>query len=227
MSSDLDESPKANRPLLPRVDEITEEDVEEQQLAVHSINDPRVAIIGSNLRLQNAPEDRYSFCYLVFYLLGMTSILPWNFILMSEDYWLHKFRNISSNATDVLTPRQAEMQADLSMSSAIPSMIFLILHAIYGHRISLNHRMLGAYVIMTILMTITTLFVHIDTDSWQDEFFYITIGIVIIINCASAISSGSLFGMAGQFPSEYMTAAVSGQALGGIFAALAGNLKLL
>lgn len=38
--------------------------------------------------------------------------------------------------------------------------------------------------------------------------------------------SGGLFGIAGLFPSEYMTAVVSGQALGGIFTALAFILVL-
>lgn len=38
--------------------------------------------------------------------------------------------------------------------------------------------------------------------------------------------SGGLFGIAGLFPSEYMTAVVSGQALGGIFTALTFILVL-
>lgn len=38
--------------------------------------------------------------------------------------------------------------------------------------------------------------------------------------------SGGLFGICGQFPSEYITAVVSGQALGGIFAALAQIISL-
>lgn len=43
---------------------------------------------------------------------------------------------------------------------------------------------------------------------------------------ASAILSGGLFGICGQFPSEYITALVSGQSLGGIFAALTEILSL-
>ena len=36
---------------------------------------------------------------------------------------------------------------------------------------------------------------------------------------ASAILQGGLFGLVGKFPSRYITAVVSGQALGGMFAA--------
>lgn len=42
----------------------------------------------------------------------------------------------------------------------------------------------------------------------------------------SAILSGGLFGIAGQFSSEYITAVVSGQALGGIFAAISDIISL-
>lgn len=219
---DNEDSPRANKPLLSPILDV-DEDQDEEHMIVRSINHPSIEIIHSpsTLRLQYAPEDRFSLNYIVFYFLGMTSILPWNFILMAEDYWLHKFRNVSSNNSDILTPRQEELQADLSMSSAIPSTIFLILNVMYGHKIKLKYRMIGSYAMMTLLMSLTTLFVNVNTDTWQDEFFYITLGIVIAINAASSIACGGLFGIAGQFPSEYMTAVVSGQALGGIFAALA------
>lgn len=31
------------------------------------------------------PNDRFSFTYIVFYLLGMTTLLPWNFFITAED----------------------------------------------------------------------------------------------------------------------------------------------
>lgn len=31
------------------------------------------------------PVDRFSFTYMVFYLLGMTTLLPWNFFITAED----------------------------------------------------------------------------------------------------------------------------------------------
>lgn len=46
--------------------------------------------------------------------------------------------------------------------------------------------------------------------------FLITFPLFLV---ASAILQGGLFGLVGKFPSRYITAVVSGQALGGIFAA--------
>jgi equilibrative nucleoside transporter 1/2/3 len=43
----------------------------------------------------------------------------------------------------------------------------------------------------------------------------------LFLPVASAVLQGGLFGIVGKFSSRYITAVVSGQALGGIFAALA------
>lgn len=49
---------------------------------------------------------------------------------------------------------------------------------------------------------------------------------VIFLTGAAATLTGALMGLAGLFPSEYMTAVVSGQALSGIFSALSDIISL-
>lgn len=139
---------------------------------------------------------------------------------------MFKFRNVTGNDTDVLTPIQRTFTSDLSVSSAVPNTVFLVLNAFLSHRIPLKLRMMGSMGIIFVLFIFTTVFVEVDTDSWQRAFFAITITTVVVMNIAAAILSGGLFGIAGQFPSEYMTAVVSGQALGGIFAALCEVISL-
>lgn len=34
---------------------------------------------------QNEPHDKYNFNYIIFYLMGMTTLLPWNFFITAED----------------------------------------------------------------------------------------------------------------------------------------------
>lgn len=174
-----------------------------------------------------APSDKYNFTYMIFYLLGTTTMVPWNFCLTAEDYWMYKFRNTTTNATDIpLTPIQTTFTSDLSFASALPSTVFLILNAFIGHKIPLSIRMIGSMVLITGLFIVMTAFVEINTDEWQKEFLTITLLIVLAMNIAAAIVGGSLFGIAGQFPSEYVTAVMSGQALGGIFAAISEIISL-
>jgi solute carrier family 29 (equilibrative nucleoside transporter), member 1/2/3 len=81
--------------------------------------------------------------------------------------------------------------------------------------------MVGSIVVILILFIVTTAFVKIDTDNYQDVFFEFTLTTVFVVNIFSAILSGGLFGIAGMFSSEYISAVMSGQALGGVFTALA------
>lgn len=41
------------------------------------------------LRSEKVPKDKYSFNYVIFYLLGMTMMLPWNFFITAEDVSIH------------------------------------------------------------------------------------------------------------------------------------------
>ncbi|XP_055640687.1 equilibrative nucleoside transporter 1 [Toxorhynchites rutilus septentrionalis] len=199
-------------------------------------NIPTTATVGIKSRtrcrkaedgsLRVAPVDKYNFTYAVFYLLGMTTLLPWNFFVTAEEYWQYKFRNISSNDTSALTPRQLEFQSDLSIAASIPSTLFLVLNACFGHRIPLSIRMAGSLVMMFAIFVGTTALAQVDTDQWQDTFFLITITSVVVVNAFSATMSGALFGIAGKFSSDYMSAVVSGQALGGIFSAAAAIIAL-
>ncbi|XP_049281559.1 equilibrative nucleoside transporter 1 [Anopheles funestus] len=187
-------------------------------------NATETRIIAGGHRI--APTDKFNYTYVVFYLMGMTTMVPWNFFVTAEEYWQYKFRNVSSNDTSALTPRQLEFQSDLSIAAAVPGTVFLILNACIGHKVPLHVRMNGSLVFMLLIMIGTTALVRVDTDQWQDAFFNLTMLSVVVINSFSAILTGGLFGIAGQFSAHYMTAAVSGQALGGIFSAVADIIAL-
>lgn len=149
--------------------------------------------------------DLFIFCFSFFYL----------------QYWMYKFRNVTSNSTTAITPIQATFISDLSFAASIPNTMFLIINAFIGHKISLNLRMNGSILVVMVVFLFNTALVKVNTDQWQDTFFDVTIVSVVVMNIATAILTGGLFGICGLFPSEYMTAVVSGQALGGVFTAIA------
>lgn len=47
--------------------------------------DDNVIIATGSTRNSHQPMDKYYFNYIVFYLLGMTTLLPWNFFVTAED----------------------------------------------------------------------------------------------------------------------------------------------
>ncbi|CAG9819631.1 unnamed protein product [Phaedon cochleariae] len=171
------------------------------------------------------PRDKFNVAYFILYFLGIVSLLPWNFYVTADDYWMYKFRKVSKNSsyisTDQRTPLQAEFTSYLSLASSLPNLVFLALNTVISHRISLNLRVIGSLICMLILMLFTLIFVYVDTDSWQQTFFGLTLLTIILLNVCSAIFSGSLAGVVGKFSAKYITAVTAGQSLGGIFAALA------
>ncbi|XP_017131906.1 equilibrative nucleoside transporter 2 [Drosophila elegans] len=179
--------------------------------------------------ISNEPATGRNFTSFVFSLLGIGTMTPWNFFVTAEDYWKYKFRNASINVTDLdeeLTPLQKSFTCDLALTATISGTIFLLLNAVYGHHVSLRFKMLGTLSIILVLFGVTTGFVEVNTDKWQEQFFLITLIIVVLLNISAATMSGALYGVVGLFPSEYITAVVSGQALGGVFTALAFILVL-
>ncbi|XP_014207859.1 equilibrative nucleoside transporter 3 [Copidosoma floridanum] len=183
------------------------------------------------------PVDRYNIAFLVFYLLGINTLIPWNFFITADDYWKYKFREINesephiSNLSrmDLLSKRtdlQASFTAYLSVSSAIPNSLFLIINAFISKKLSLSTRMIGSQGVILAVFIVTTSFAKVNTDKYQNTFLIITLTSVAIVNAANAIFGGSLMGVAGKFSSKYITAMSSGQALGGIFTALTEILSL-
>ena len=174
---------------------------------------------------------RYKLAYIVFYLLGINTLIPWSFFITADDYWMYKFREVHENSTrnyslnhaenlEKRTDLQASFTSYLSVASALPNTFFLIINAFISKRISLRLRMVGSQCIILVLFILTTALVKIDTDKWQDAFLIITLTTVALVNAASAIFGGSLMGIVGRFSPSYITAMSSGQALGGIFTAI-------
>ncbi|KAF2903033.1 hypothetical protein ILUMI_03151 [Ignelater luminosus] len=177
------------------------------------------------------PKDKYFMAYFIFYLLGMTTLLSWNFFITADDYWMYKFRDPNSKLTLVSpppkrTPLQASFTSYLSIASNLPNIAFLALNTVLSHRISLQTRMIGSLLMMLLLFIITTVFVKVDTDPWQQQFFILTLTTVVLLNASSAVLSGSIFGIIGKFSPKYITAVIGGQALGGMFAAVAEIIAL-
>lgn len=44
------------------------------------------------------PEDRFNGTYIIFFSLGIGGLLPWNFFVTAQEYWIFKLSNCSSPA---------------------------------------------------------------------------------------------------------------------------------
>ncbi|KPJ15736.1 Equilibrative nucleoside transporter 1 [Papilio machaon] len=198
------------------------DDSEERELVTDSCS---TKVLNS----EEQPTDRYRLVYILFYLFGITSLVPWNFLITANDYWMYKFRDVTPNNVTMFvrkTQFQAEFTSYLNVATAIPNLVFLVLNSLYGHLVPLKTRLQGSLVVVTLTFLFTTALVQVDSDEWQSTFFIITIVTVVIMTAASAVFTGGIVGIASKFSKEYMAAVVAGQSLGGIIAAIAQIISL-
>ena len=72
---------------------------------------------------------------------------------------------------------------------------------------------------MILFLTITAALTKVVTDDWQNQFFALTLCIIIILSSNQAIFQSCISGIVAIFPMEYTTALSTGQALSGVLAA--------
>lgn len=171
------------------------------------------------------PKDEFQKVYFVFFLLGMGGLLPWNFFISLNSFWDYKFRNVSAdNATSHGDEDQTELQKEftsmLAIASNVPNATFVILNVAFGQRFDLRKRIFGSLGVILCLFVIVTALARANSDTWQRPFLILILVVVVVINMNSAIFQGGSFGIAGKFPPRYISVAMSGQAVGGIFPAL-------
>ncbi|CAL1578199.1 unnamed protein product [Knipowitschia caucasica] len=180
------------------------------------------------LPVRHNPKDSYNLVYLIFFLMGIGSLLPWNFFITAKHYWLYKFSNHS------LTNKPGEERSDLgdyfesylAIASTIPSVLCLILNYFLVNRLSPRARILSSLLVILLVFVVTTVLVKVDMSSCTMEFFVGTLVSVAIVSGASNIFSGSVFGITGYFPMRISQALISGQAMGGTLSAVAAIIDL-
>lgn len=161
----------------------------------------------------NAPADRWNIIYIIFVLQGVGMLLPWNFFITAKDYFTYKFTE-----NDYFKDK---FENAFALSAMFPGVISLFLNIFLTGKVSRKLRLSVALGIMFLIFVVTTVFVKIDTQDRPKMFFGLTVGSCIILNTAGGIFQGTTFGVAGIVGQRYMQAVMSGQALAGIFAAVA------
>lgn len=179
----------------------------------------------------DGPIDKYKLVYIIFYWLGIGTLLPWNMFISVFAYWEYKFRTVevaesvwpaNVTVTEDIAQGPNELQKAwggyLAATSMVPNVTFLILNGFFGHKFKTQPRLIISLILVILMFTFTSVMVKIDTDTWQHTFLIVTLVSVVFINTNAAIFQGGILGVAGKFPPAYMGAVFSGQAVGGIFA---------
>ncbi|KFP28224.1 Equilibrative nucleoside transporter 3, partial [Colius striatus] len=175
------------------------------------------------------PTDRFGGAYVIFFLLGVGSLLPWNFFITAKHYWMYKLQNCSEQAGPVgqgSSDLRDYFESYISIASTVPSVLCLIGNFLLVNKVPASVRILSSLFIMLAVFLVITVLVKVDTSTWTIHFFALTITCVVIVSSASTVFSSSIFGLSSRFPMENLQALISGQAMGGTISAIASVMDL-
>ncbi|XP_059421703.1 equilibrative nucleoside transporter 1-like isoform X2 [Carassius carassius] len=176
----------------------------------------------------NAPQDRYNAVWIIFFILGLGTLLPWNFFMTATLYFTDRLKDPQINGVNNLTlngtedsPGRSVLESKfnnvMTLCAMVPLLIFTCLNSFIHQRIPQKLRISGSLSVILVVFLITAVLVKVEMEPLP--FFAFTMIKIICINSFGAILQGSLFGLAGMLPASYTTPIMSGQGLAGAFAA--------
>ncbi|XP_004627254.1 equilibrative nucleoside transporter 2 isoform X2 [Octodon degus] len=173
---------------------------------------------------RDAPQDSYYLVGISFFVLGLGTLLPWNFFITAIPYFQARLAGLNSTAETLSSNHTGPTDTFnfnnwMTLLSQLPLLLFTLLNSFLYQCIPEVVRILGSLLAILLLFALTAALVKVDMS--PRLFFSITMVSIWFINSFCAVLQGSLFGQLGTMPSTYSTIFLSGQGLAGIFAALA------
>lgn len=175
-----------------------------------------------------SPTDKYFGVWLIFFMLGLGTLLPWNFFMTATVYFTSRLKDSSlvdssANQTEAVGENRSVLEAKfnnvMTLCAMLPLLLCTCLNSFLHSFISQRLRVMGSLLVIMFVFVATAVLVKVPLEPLP--FFTVTMVKIVIINSFGAVLQGSLFGMAGLLPASYTTPIMSGQGLAGTFAAFA------
>ncbi|XP_068164769.1 equilibrative nucleoside transporter 2-like [Antennarius striatus] len=168
---------------------------------------------------KDAPQDRGYFVGIVFFILGLGTLLPWNFFMTASSYFQATLNTTEWINGTLVGGKDYHYVNWMTLLSQLPLLLFTLLNSILYQRISERIRIAGSLILVLLLFMFTAVLVKVPME--KDKFFSVTMATIWFINSFGAVLQGSLFGLVGLLPLKYSAIFMSGQGLAGTFAAIA------
>ncbi|CAH1169720.1 unnamed protein product [Phaedon cochleariae] len=182
-----------------------------------SIETTRKSLGISSITSKSEPKDAFYICRILFMFIGFMHLMPILFLGSAANYWFYKFRNTTLDTVDpeVRTDLQTLYQSSSTVAQTLPSLGFMFLTTIFGHKFQPKYLTAGTLVCLIGIFSIFAIFTQVDTDNWQTAFFFTTMFLLVVNSAVVAIFQLSTLVIIAKFPNDYMKSFLFGQS-GGI-----------
>lgn len=171
------------------------------------------------------PSDRYNIVYLIMFLHGMGTLLPWNMFINAKSYFVDY--KLSQNYTGIETEYAANFMPYLGIAAQGPNFLFNWLNVFVHIGGKLSTRIVWSIVVEMLVFVITAALAMIDSDTWPGIFFAVTMGSVVLLNMANGIYQNTIYGMAAKLPPKYTGAIIIGSNVSGTFSSVISIASLI
>ncbi|KAF7282201.1 hypothetical protein GWI33_003001 [Rhynchophorus ferrugineus] len=170
----------------------------------------------------NAPRDKYKFVFITFAVVGMVNVLPMVFFITANEYWMYKFRTVGSNSTNAedRNKLQANYASYNMIATTYTGIVCNFISTFFAHKIHLTTRAYMSLIFFTVNFIVQTVMVKVDTDTWQYEFFGLTIVIQVLMAVLMAVAGAGTMTIVAKFPDHYLKVFLFGQGVGGLISAI-------
>ncbi|KAF7493514.1 Equilibrative nucleoside transporter 3 [Sarcoptes scabiei] len=176
-------------------------------------------------------EDRWSLIKIIFFLHGISALLPWNMLINADSYFIDYKLN-TTNDNDGRSIRMESYRNNfipyLSIASKVPNILFQLFNLLFASSVrSFRIRMSVTFIVQIILFVLMIVLALIDSETWPETFFWITMITAVIFNIANGIFQSCIYAIASKFPMKYINYVTIGFSLSGTIASIFLIVSLL
>ncbi|XP_017392560.1 equilibrative nucleoside transporter 2 isoform X2 [Cebus imitator] len=144
----------------------------------------------------DAPRDSYHLVGISFFILGLGTLLPWNFFITAIPYFQARLAGHSNSTARTLSTNHTGSEDAFNFNnwvtllSQLPLLLFTLLNSFLYQCIPETVRILGSLLAILLLFALTAALVKVDMS--PGPFFSITMASVCFINCGVDAQTSAL-----------------------------------
>ncbi|CAK1541010.1 unnamed protein product [Leptosia nina] len=149
------------------------------------------------------PKDKWNIIYFTLMLHGLGTLTAWNMFITAKDYFV-KYKLINA-------PTYAEnFMPYIGWASHGPNLLFSWFNIFAKMGGDLTSRIVWSLCIEVLMLVVTVILAMVDSSTFPEVFFWLTMITVFILNGFNAIFQNTVYGVAARLPPQYTGAVVLG-----------------